>query len=228
MKIFKKRALVVGTLILVAVGLVMTGIYAQKELPTYYAHSLRNYQEADAVAGYPIKQGTDHEGEATFWTASFQPEVNLLTGIERYRIPTALGFEKPLPQGQVGAIGNGLVLMTGEVVVLGHRLADGRLIQSLYRGLENVSVRVGTLVARGEKLGVARETIACEVYESDGIDLRSPNRFPLAELLTKYPADDSFREPLAVMEEEDERGFLENLKLDPASAEKLGEILSRD
>ncbi len=228
MRILKRCYLVVGALILVAVGLVLTGVHAQKELPTYYAHSLRNYQEADAVAGYPIKQEVDHEGEATFWTASFQSEANLLTGIERYRLPTALGFEKPLPQGQVGAIGNGLVLMTGKVVVLGHRLADGRVIQSLYRGLEDVSVRVGALVPRGAKLGVAQEKVVCEVYESDGVDLRSPNRFPLAELLAEYPADDSFSEPLAVMAEEDKRGFLETLKLDPASAEKLGEILSRE
>ena len=61
----------------------------------------------------------------------------------------------------VRAAGRGLLIYAGEpssdwgnVVVLLHRLPDGRFVQSLYAHLKTVSdIPLGTLVGRGEQIG---------------------------------------------------------------------------
>lgn len=60
----------------------------------------------------------------------------------------------------VYASGRGRVVYCGEpspdwgnVVVLLHRMPDGRFLQSLYAHLEDVGVRYGELVARGQRIG---------------------------------------------------------------------------
>ncbi len=219
----QRQTLVIWGLILLGIAFLTVGVLFQKDPPIYYAQSLRNYQEADAVAGYPIARG----GENQFWTAEFQTELNLLTGIERYRLPTARQFSDPTPQDEVKAIGNALVLMTGQVLVLGHRLPSGQIIQSLYRKVSNQKMTVGTLVARGAILGKGDAETICELYESDGIDLASPNRIDLAEFLSDHPVKDDYPEPLALIQNQEKQlgKMLEKIKLDSKSAEKLSEIL---
>jgi len=227
MKIKRNTIIVLGVALL-GLAFLVIGVTLQKEPVIYYAHSLRNYQEADATAGYPIEIAP---GE--FRTGEFIPKLNLLTGIERYRLPVANGFEEPSLQGSVRAVANGLVLMTGRRVVLGHRLPDGRIVQSVYSGLKKVEVHVGSLVPRGDALGLAGPKSDFEIYESDGIDVElpnHPNRISLNDLVATYPARADIASPLAIMRDQERQlsQALEKIQLDSKSAEKLSEILSRD
>jgi len=60
----------------------------------------------------------------------------------------------------VFAVADGLVVFAGEpskgwgnVVILAHRLADGRVLQSYYAHLDRITVPLGALVGRGEGIG---------------------------------------------------------------------------
>lgn len=62
----------------------------------------------------------------------------------------------------VRAVADGLVLFAGQpsaemgtVVVLGHRTADGALLQSVYAQLDRLAVSSGMLVPRGSRIGYA-------------------------------------------------------------------------
>jgi len=87
----------------------------------------------------------------------------------------------------VRAVGNGLVLFAGEggpewgkVVVLGHRLEDGRMVQSFYGMLGSIRVPRGDVVARGAVLGTLGKAggqqaaqLHFEFRESDGIEVEA-------------------------------------------------------
>ena len=89
---------------------------------------------------------------------------------------------EPVP---VRASGNGLVLFAGpaagqrgEVLILGHRLEDGRLIQSFYGGLQRIDVPRGDVVSRGKVIGLLdppegpdARPLHFEFRESDGMEL---------------------------------------------------------
>jgi len=60
----------------------------------------------------------------------------------------------------VFAVADGLVVFAGEpsagwgkILLLAHRLEDGRLIQSMYAHLDEIRVPLGSMVARGQSLG---------------------------------------------------------------------------
>ena len=121
----------------------------------------------------------------------------------------------------VYAIGNGLVLYAadrkggwGNIVVIGHRLADGRIVQSMYAHLDRIEVPRGALVGRGKQIGTVGTAggswpahLHFELYEAQGIDtgrgyalFRSNRLDPsvfLAERETEAP-DDLSRGPLVV------------------------------
>jgi murein DD-endopeptidase MepM/ murein hydrolase activator NlpD len=281
-KLTRGKVIVAG-LVLLGLTFLTLGVMMTKKRPNYYAHSLRNWQEADAVPGYPIALNGEVEPELQeFVTMAFAPNLNLLSGIDLYLLPVAMAFENPLGDftiveegfgskgllgaklssagggipgvgDSVSAAGNGLVLFVGQgegypgkVIVLGHRLPDGKVVQSLYARVGDVSVRVGKIVARGAEMAklISVEEGAglhFEIRESLGIDvmrqkisgmvlneLRSENHFnridPMS-FLKEYQVASRWAEPLAVMHEAKGKNFSEVLEMDAESAAKLSEIL---
>lgn len=226
--------------------------------PTYYAHSLRNYQEADAVAGYPILVDPEAE-EAQFWTADFEPKMHLFREIERFQMPLATSFSNPLgdfaqvvgdgrfnsPAGgilgvgdPVFAAGNGRVIFFNteqKLLIIGHRIEDGRIVTTRYGNVENPAVRVGEIVARGEQiavLGASKERFGLEfsVTEAVGIDLPiegALNRIEPLAFLKEFAPTSRWPEALSVKKATRAVG-LESLQLDSESAQKLGELLGEE
>ncbi|MES2924118.1 MAG: M23 family metallopeptidase [Verrucomicrobiota bacterium] len=80
---------------------------------------------------------------------------------------------------------DGLVVYAGEpsprwgkVVVIAHRTADGRLLQSMYGHLHRIDVALGALVPRGGKVGIVGTAngyypahLHFEMRESEGVDI---------------------------------------------------------
>jgi hypothetical protein len=85
----------------------------------------------------------------------------------------------------VRAVGNGLVLYAGEggpdqgkVLILGHRLPDGKILQSYYGSLRRIDVPRGGVVARGSVIGTVGTNgggepahLQFEFRESDGLEI---------------------------------------------------------
>ncbi|MDB4418988.1 M23 family metallopeptidase [bacterium] len=224
--------------------------------PTYYAQSLRNYQEADAVAGYPILVDPEAD-EPQFWTADFEPKMHLFREVERYQMPLATSFSNPLgdfvkveddgrfnsPAGGILGVGdpvftagNGRVMFSNvekKLLIIGHRLEDGRIVTTRYGNVENPTVRVGKVVARGERVAVisaSKERVGLEfsVTEAVGIDLPaegSLNQLEPLAFLKEYAPESHWPEALNIKKANQAEG-IESLQLDSESAQKLGEILS--
>ena len=210
--------MIIGALIILGLTFLTIGVLYQQDPVKYYAHSLRTWQEADSVAGYPIATGTKND----FKTAVFEPNLSSMTSLERFRLPTARGFERPTGDDAT-ASGTGLVLYTGDpagypgkAVLLGHRLPDGAIVQTFYSDLEKIAVRVGQQLARGSKLGtggslteiragssidLARETVAGVVL-NDLNEPLPPNRLDLEEFLKSHSLPSSGADPLAIMQKE--------------------------
>lgn len=85
----------------------------------------------------------------------------------------------------VFAIGDGLVAYAGEpspgwgnIVVLAHKTADGKPLHSMYAHLHRIDVALGSLVARGSRVGTVGTSngyypahLHFEVRTSDGVDI---------------------------------------------------------
>ena len=56
---------------------------------------------------------------------------------------------------------------------MGHRLADGQILQTLYAGLSSITVRVGERVARDEILGTLESELYFEIRKGAGVDIHS-------------------------------------------------------
>ena len=264
----RRRTVIVSALILLGLAFLVIGILMQRPLPKFYAHSLRNWQEADATAGYPI--ATEKEGE--FWTAEFEPNLSHLRSLERYQLPMARQFSHPCgnlasiqkqsptavefnsPGEKVFSSGNGLVLAItktrgypGKSILIGHRLPNGDIVQSLYAGLGSHTVRVGERVAGGEVIGEREASLYFEIRQGSGIDLslevidgvtlNAPhsestfNRIDPVEFLKSRGLESFPKSPDALSiiraQKTDSNRALENLQFDAASALKLQELMEK-
>ena len=278
-----KGKLIVGGLILLGLTFLTIGVLLTNKAPKYYAHSLRNWQEADAVPGYPIPLNGDVDPEfQEFVTMEFAPNLTLLSGVDLHFLPVSSEFVHPLgdfaiteegfgEEGLLGAklnsaaggilgvgdpvyaAGTGFVLFRGkaegypgEVIVLGHRLPDGKAIQSVYARVADTSVQIGKTVARGQEIGTLASIenevgLHFEIREAIGLDiakqevgglvlneLRSPQHFnridPIA-FLKAHQGNTRWLDPLVVIQAAKKKGFSEVLEMDAESAAKLSEIL---
>lgn len=214
----KRHQIIIAALILLGLTFLVIGVLHQNEPEKYYAHSLRTWQEADSVAGYPIATGSENE----FTTTGFEPNLSSMSPLERYRLPVARGFVAP-DGADATAAGTGLVLYTGnpdgypgEAVLLGHRLPDGSIVQTFYSGLTSIAVRVGQHLPRGTRLGsggtlsevragtaidLARETVAGHTLNDHQVPA-PPNRLDLETFLENHRLPRPGPDLLAIMQEE--------------------------
>lgn len=256
----RKQTMIVGGVALLGMIFLLIVWLMQEEDPSYYAHSLRNWQEADAVAGHPIVLDAKAE-ELQFWTAEYEPRLNLFREIERFQIPLASGFSHPLgdfskvedatetsvrfnsPAGgilgagdSVYASGTGRVVFSdgkGNLIILAHRLEQGRVVTTSYGNISGSGLAVGSQVSRGEKIGVLagsekRKGLHFEVREALGIDLPEhggANHLDPLKFLKRHSHSTRWPDALTVQEAGQKKG-IESLQFDAESAEKLGERLA--
>ncbi|MEN8694692.1 MAG: M23 family metallopeptidase [Akkermansiaceae bacterium] len=176
----RKQTMIVGGIALLGMIFLLIVWLMKEDDPTYYAHSLRNWQEADAVAGHPMILDAEAE-DPQFWTAEYEPRVQLFQETERFKLPIATEFSNPLGDfskveeasetsvrfnscagGILGAGDPIYAAGTGRVVfyhpklqlmILAHRVSENQVVTTSYGNLSNPSARVGRIVTRGEKLG---------------------------------------------------------------------------
>lgn len=238
----RRSHLIVTSVIILGLIFMTLGIHFLKKHPRYYAHSLRTPQEADSVAGYPIAKSSGDNPE--FWTAEFQPNLSQLSPMERFRLPVARHFNRP---SAPTASAHGLVLYTGEpggypgkAVLLGHRLPDDTILQTLYAGLSSIAVRVGEQVARDESLGTLEDDLYFEIRQGPSIDVSSeeiagislntpatkaPNRLDPDTFFQNYTDAPRSPDAFTILRKQElaRRGSIENLQMDTGSALKLRE-----
>jgi len=144
----------------------------------------------------------------------------------------------------VRAAADGLVLHAGTpspewggTVLVGHRLADGRLLQTMYAHLRSIDVAVGSQVARGRRLGTVGTAggrypahLHFEVRESDGAEIgggygmRRLNRLDPAATLEELRGAPP-RRPAPSLLPRAMATYLSWNDLTIEGADKLGEIL---
>jgi murein DD-endopeptidase MepM/ murein hydrolase activator NlpD len=147
----------------------------------------------------------------------------------------------------VYAAADGLVVFAGDpspgwgnVVIVAHRDREGRLLESMYAHLARIDVAVGTLVARGRRIGSVGTAnghypahLHFEIRHGDGVDLGGGygmlplNRLDPAKTVRELAGaapDDLSPSPLAtaVIPRDDPWS---NLEIE--GADKLGEILGK-
>ena len=216
----RRQHLIIAAIVLLAITFLVIGVLHQQPPIKYYAHSLRNWQEADSVAGYPIAtNGSPDVAPTEFRTTEFQPNLSTLSPMELFHLPTARDFENFI---EPRAVSTGLVLYTGEpqgyegqAVLLGHRLLDGSIVQSFYYGLNSVHVTVGKVIPRGTLLGKGeaklelREGVSIDIAQEEiaGLTLNSqdgpkaPNRINLDEFYKKHGVKNPQPDPLTTVQE---------------------------
>lgn len=145
----------------------------------------------------------------------------------------------------VYAAARGLVLYAGRpsdswgrVVILAHRLPDGRFIETLYAHLGEVTVKPGYFVGRGEKLGTVGKAgpaghfypahLHFEMIESMAIEAGMPgyadgamNRLDPSEMMRRYPAPAGGALPdpyIAVRRLRQQEEALRNMSVLPSSS----------
>jgi len=216
----KRHQVIITALIILGVTFLVIGVFHQKEPIKYFAHSLRTWQEADSVAGYPITTTDDGGGSPTkFKTTKFQPNLSTMSPMELYRLPTARGFTNS-DSNNAQAAGTGLVLFTGnpngyngKAVLLGHRLPDESIVQTFYTGLTGIDVKVGQHVPRATTLGTGGQLL--EIRAGSSIDIAkesfgdvtmnsqetppAPNRIPLTEFFSEHQLKESGTDPLEII-----------------------------
>ena len=149
----------------------------------------------------------------------------------------------------VYATADGLVLYSGEpspgwgkTVILGHQLANGRRLQSMYAHMDSIHVAVGGAVARGQQIGTVGTAngyypahLHFEMREGDGIDIGSGyTLLPLNRVdpegtvadLRGAPADAPAPSILPLAMDQDSPWL--KLELSAEDAAKLSEILNPD
>jgi hypothetical protein len=148
----------------------------------------------------------------------------------------------------VRAVADGLVLYAaepsrgwGKMVVVGHRLADGRVLQSMYAHLDRIDVAVGQAIARGDGLGTVGTAngsypahLHFEIREGLGVDIgvgytRWPGSRldPSATLLARRgAAAENLMPPVLPVALARDQPW-NRLQLAPEDAARLGEILNR-
>ena len=247
----RRTHIIVASVILLGLIFMTLGVYFLKDPVKYYAHSLRLPQEADSVAGYPIAIKDKDEEKTEYWTAEFEPNLSQLSPMERFRLPTARHFNRIATPV---ASGHGLVLYTGEptgypgkAVLLGHRLPNGDIIQTLYAGLATIAVRVGEQIARDESLGTLDTELYFEIRQGASIDIHSeeiagvtlntpatpaPNRLDPDKFFQAYfpvaPAGQGLEAFALVRKQKiEQQSSLENLRMDAESAMKLHESTAK-
>ncbi|MEO5712468.1 MAG: M23 family metallopeptidase [Luteolibacter sp.] len=125
----------------------------------------------------------------------------------------------------VFATADGLVIYAGEpspgwgnLIVIAHKTADGRSLHSMYAHLHRIGVSIGSLVARGGKIGSVGTAngyypahLHFEMRASDGVDIGAGYAmFPLNRL-----------DPMGTV------NSLRNAAADDLSASPLGKLLSK-
>ncbi|MFT6182063.1 MAG: hypothetical protein ACJA1W_004434 [Akkermansiaceae bacterium] len=218
----RRHHLIIASLILLGITFLVIGVLHQSPPLKYYAHSLRNWQEADSVAGYPIFINEADEGSPLeFLTTEFQPNLSTMSPMERLRLPTAHGFERT-PGNEARAASAGLVLYTGNpagyegmAVLLGHRLPNRAIVQTFFSGLAEVKVKVDQQVPRGTILGKGiihfevRQGVSIDIAkeEIEGLVLNSqdseppPNRLNVDDFFAKHALSDPRPDPLSIIQE---------------------------
>ncbi len=216
----KRHQVVIAALIVLGVTFLIIGVFHQKEPIKYFAYSLRTWQEADSVAGYPIPITYDENGSPTeFKITKFQPNLSTMSPMELYHLPTARGFANP-DSNDAQAAGTGLVLFTGnpegyngKSVLLGHRLPNKSIVQTFYTGLTEIDVKVGQHVPRATTLGTGGQLF--EIRAGSSIDIAketfgeitmnsqekppAPNRIPFTDFFSKHPLRENGTDPLEII-----------------------------